>query len=77
MGLTPFFMVFGLEVILSTELEYDTPRVTGYNKNQSEQAQQSFVDRLDQAWDIVVLRSTKYQQTLWHYHGRKVQPQAF
>jgi hypothetical protein len=28
---TPFFLVYGVEVVLPTDLEYGSPRVRGYN----------------------------------------------
>jgi hypothetical protein len=30
MGLTPFFMVYGSEVVLPTDLEYGAPRIKAY-----------------------------------------------
>jgi hypothetical protein len=75
-GFMPFFMVFGSEAVLQTELEYGTRRIAGYNEDRSKQARQDTVDQLDEARDIAVLRSTKYQQTLRRYYGRKVQQRA-
>jgi hypothetical protein len=31
-GFTPFFLVFGAEAILPTDLEYVSPRVRGYDE---------------------------------------------
>ena len=35
------------------------------------------MDQLDEAHDVALLRSTKYQQALHWYHGRRVQGWAF
>ena len=35
------------------------------------------MDLLDKARGIALLRSAKYQQALWRYHGRRVQDRAF
>ena len=35
------------------------------------------IDQLDEARDIALLRSAKYQQALHRYHGRKVRGRAF
>jgi hypothetical protein len=32
---TPFFMVYGSEAILPTDLEYGAPRVRAYNKHEA------------------------------------------
>ena len=35
------------------------------------------MDQLDEARDVALLRSAKYQQALRQYHGRRVRGQAF
>ena len=35
------------------------------------------MDRLDEARDVALLRSAKYQQALRRYHGRRVRGRAF
>ena len=35
------------------------------------------MDQLDEAYDIALLRSAKYQQTLRRYHSRRVWDRAF
>ena len=35
------------------------------------------MDQLDEACDITLLRSAKYQQVLRRYHSRQVRDQAF
>jgi hypothetical protein len=32
-GFTPFFLVYGAEAVLPTDLEYGSPRVKGYDEN--------------------------------------------
>jgi hypothetical protein len=32
MGFTPFFLVYGAEAILPTDLEYGSPRARGYDE---------------------------------------------
>jgi hypothetical protein len=44
-GSTPFFLVYGAEAILPTDLEYGSPRATAYD-DQSSQANRE--DSLDQ-----------------------------
>jgi hypothetical protein len=31
-GFTPFFLVYGAEVVLPTDLEYGSPRIQGYDE---------------------------------------------
>ena len=74
---TPFFMVYGFEAILSTNLDYGAPRVRVYDKQGAEASLEDAMDQLDEARDVALLRSAKYQQALRRYHSRRVRDQAF
>ena len=63
-GYTPFFMVYGAEAVLPTDLDYGQPRIRAYNKQGAEASHQDAMDQLDEARDIALLHSTKYQQAL-------------
>ena len=56
-------MVYGSEAILPTDLDYGAPRIRAYD---------IAMDQLDEAHDIALLRSAKYQQALRRYHSRWV-----
>ncbi|XP_025815525.1 uncharacterized protein LOC112892607 [Panicum hallii] len=74
---TPFFMVYGSEAVLPTNLDYRAPRVRAYNEQGAEVSLEDAMDQLDEACDVTLLRSAKYQQTLRRYHGRRVWGRAF
>ena len=76
-GFTPFFMAFSSEAVLPTELEYGSLRVRSFNEEDLERARQDSVDQLDEARDLALLRSAKYQQALRRYHLRRAQPRTF
>jgi len=63
-GFTPFFMVYGSEAVLPTDLEYESPRVQAYDENSGKTFQEDTLDQLDEARDVALLHSTKYQQAL-------------
>jgi hypothetical protein len=58
---TLFFMVYGAEVMLPTELSYGSPRIRGYQPGVAEEAQKDTIDLLEESRDIVVMRSVGYQ----------------
>ena len=60
-GYTPFFMVYGSEAILPTDLDYGAPRIRAYDEKGAEASHQDAMDQLDEARDIALLRSAKYQ----------------
>jgi hypothetical protein len=70
-GFTPFFLVYGAEAILPTDLEYGSPRARAYN-DQSNRRNQDSLDRLEEARDMALLHSAWYQQSLRRYHARGV-----
>ena len=76
-GYTPFFMVYGSKAILLTDLDYGAPRISAYDEQGAEASHEDAMDQLDEAYDIAVLRSAKYQQALRWYHNRWVWDRAF
>ena len=55
-------MVYGSEVILPTDLDYGVPRVRVYDELGAEASLEDAMDQLDEAHDIALHRSAKYQQ---------------
>ena len=73
----PFFMVYSSKAILPTNLDYGAPRVRAYDEQGAEASLEDSMDQLDEAHDITLLRSAKYQQALRWYHSRRVRGRAF
>ena len=76
-GYTPFFIVYGSEAILPTDLDYGAPRVRAYDEQGAEASLEDAMDQLDEACDVSLLRSAKYQQVLPRYHSHRVRGRAF
>ena len=68
-GYTPFFMVYGSKAVLPTDLDYGAPRIRAYDEQGAKASLEDAMDQLDEARDIALLRSTKYQQALRQYHN--------
>jgi hypothetical protein len=62
-GFTPFFLVYGAEAILPTDLEYGSPRVRGYDEGANQRARENSLDQLDEARTMALMYSARYQQT--------------
>jgi hypothetical protein len=58
---TPFFMVYGAEVILPTDLQYGSPRVWAYQLEVIKEAWKDAIDLLEESRDIAVIRLVGYQ----------------
>jgi hypothetical protein len=75
--LTPFFLVYGAEAILPTDLEYGSPRVRGYDEGANQRTHEDSLDQLDEARAVALMHSARYQQALRHYQARKVRRRDF
>ncbi|CAN6169810.1 unnamed protein product [Urochloa humidicola] len=77
MGFTPFFMVYGAEAVLPSDLDYGAPRIRTYDEQGNEIALQNTTDLLDEARKVPLARCAKYQQTLRCFHACRVRERAF
>ena len=71
-GFTPFFLVYGAEAILPTDLEYGSPRLKAYQEQQNKQVREDSLDQVDEARDVALLHSACYQQSLRRYQAQRV-----
>jgi hypothetical protein len=76
-GFTPFFLVYGAEAVLPTDLEYGSPRVRGYDEGTNQRAREDSLDQLDEARTVALMHSARYQQAPRHYRARKIQRRDF
>jgi transposase InsO family protein len=76
-GFTPFFLVYGAEAILPTDLEYGSPRVRGYDEGANQRAHEDSLDQLEEACTVALMYSARYQQALRRYQARKVRRRDF
>ena len=67
-GFTPFFLAYGAEAVLPSDLNHGAPRVKAFDRDRSTEAQQDAVDLLKEACETTVIHSANYQQTLLKYH---------
>ena len=63
-GVHAFFLVYGAEAILPTDLEYGSPRLLAYNEQSNRTTREDALDQLEEARDVALLHSAKYQQAL-------------
>jgi hypothetical protein len=60
-GFTPFFLVYGVEAILPTDLEYGSPRTRSYDDQSNRTNREDSLDQLEEARDMALLHSARYQ----------------
>jgi transposase InsO family protein len=76
-GYTLFFLVFGAEAVLPTDVRYCTSRVVAYVEEDTQTALEHALDLLDEAGDVALACSSVYQQSLRNYHSRRVRGRSF
>jgi hypothetical protein len=71
-GNTPFFMVYGSEAVLPTDLIFGASRLTFENIAEAEATRLEDIDVLEEERLNIVIQSARYQQTLRRYHDKAV-----
>jgi hypothetical protein len=74
---TSFFLVYGAEAILPTDLEYGSPRVRSNDEGTNQQARENSLEQQDEARVVALMHSARYQQALRRYQARKVRRRNF
>jgi transposase InsO family protein len=69
---TSFFLVYGAEASLPTDLEYGSPRTRAYDGRSNRTNREDSLDQLEESRDMALLHSAWYQQSLRCYHARGV-----
>jgi hypothetical protein len=54
-------MLYGVDVVLPTDLQYGSPRVRTYQPDMVKEAQKDAIYLLKESRDIIVIRSAGYQ----------------
>ena len=60
-GFTPFFLLYGSEAIIPTDVEFDSPRVTLYIEADAKEAREDGADMLEEARELALSRTAIYQ----------------
>jgi transposase InsO family protein len=70
---TPFFLVYGAEAVLPTDVKFGSPRVLAFDELRQEDLIKDRLLHLEEARLQAALRAARYQQGLHRYHRRHVQ----
>jgi hypothetical protein len=60
------------QAILPTDSEYCSPRTRAYDDRNNQTSREDSLDQLEEARDMALLHSARYQQSLRRYHARGV-----
>lgn len=66
------FLIYGVEVVIPTELKHSSPRVITFNEAAQEELRYEDVLFIEESRHKVNVRAARYQQALRQYHCRNV-----
>jgi hypothetical protein len=58
-------------------LEYGSPKVKGYDENVNQRAREDSLDQINEARDVAMMHSARYQQALRRYQAQKIRRRDF
>jgi hypothetical protein len=61
--------------MLPTDVEYGSPRLKAYNEKNNDATREDALDQLEEAYNVALLHSVWYQQSLRRYHDRHIHRQ--
>jgi hypothetical protein len=76
-GVSPYFMVFGSEAVLPTDIAFRAPRVEHYDEENSNHARANDINRLEEECLVTCVRTAKYLDGLRRYYNRNVNDRFF
>jgi hypothetical protein len=76
-GFSPFFLVYGLEAVLPTDVGFGAPRIQFYEEGEAEQTHRIDLDSLEEQRLAAVMRQARHDQQLRRYHDRNVRETFF
>jgi len=76
-GQSPFFLTYGSEAILPTDIMWKSPRVEAYQEGEADEARQLELDTVEEARINALTQSARYLQGVRRYHDRNVQQRSF
>jgi hypothetical protein len=76
-GFSPFFLVYGSEVVLPTDVTFGAPRIQFYKEGEAEQTRRVDLDSLEEQRLAAVMRQARHDQQLRCYHDHNVKETSF
>ena len=75
--MSPYFLVYGSEAILPTDIAFRAPRVENYDEEQATAVQTEDVDRAKEERLITYIHTDKYLEGLRRYYNHNIKGRSF
>jgi hypothetical protein len=74
---SPYFLVYGSEAILPSDVMWESPVVEQYDEGISEDSRRVDIDGLEEARCAALVQSARYLEGIQRYHDRNVKERSF
>ena len=76
-GYSPFFMVYGSEAVLPSDIAFGAPRIQNYDENEAEATRCTNIDSAEEHRLTASIQHARYEQQLRRYHDHNVHERDF
>src|SRR5512135_3178911 len=76
-GQSPFFLVYGAEAVLPSEVEFESLRFRNFSEERYGEDRVDDLNRLEEAREAALIQSARYLQGMRRYHYHNVRSRAF
>jgi len=76
-GVSPYFMVYGTEAVLPSDVTFGSPRVKNFDQSSADLARELEINCTEEKRIISCLRTAKYLKAIRRYHNRNVKDRSF
>jgi hypothetical protein len=76
-GQSPYFLVYGSEAIVPSDVMWDSPAVEQYDEGISEDSRRVDIDGLEETRCAALVQSARYLEGIRRYHDRNVKERSF
>jgi hypothetical protein len=76
-GFSPFFLVYGSEAVLPTDVAFGAPRIQFYKEGEAKETRRVDLDSLEEQRLPAVMRQARHNQQLRRCHDRNVKETSF
>ncbi|XP_034604630.1 uncharacterized protein [Setaria viridis] len=74
---TPFFMVYGSEAVLPSDMTFGAPRIQYYEEGKAENSQQVDNDSLEEHRMVALIWHACHKQQIRRYHDQNIRERCF
>jgi len=76
-GVSPYFMIYGAEAVLPSDVAFGSPRVEHYDQSSADHARELEINCTEERRLASCLRTAKYLEAMRRYYNKHVKDRSF